>query len=197
MKYVQKDELRRRALAGGLNRSVADVFSIVAYWDQIPGGVVRAGLRWKWRNYSELMGETGYARMTIQRAVKCLRNMALVTTTRIFNPSRPGENVLAFRLTEKGYELLEMDPHATSGGPGTWQSNETAGLAGKKHNGSFQEHCPIKQQQITSAGCSREKEKKKEWVVPHPAPPPLSESEMVTDLNEVAKLLGLADAKSV
>lgn len=104
-----RDAIRVAALANGLDRSCAWVFAIIGYWSQIKGGIaIGNGPKWQWRNYDEIAAEIGYSRKTVGKAVGKLTEMGLIEAKRIWNPSRPGQNVNAFRLTETARDIFNL-----------------------------------------------------------------------------------------
>jgi DNA-binding transcriptional regulator GbsR (MarR family) len=104
-----RDAIRVAALASGLDRSCAWVFAIIGYWSQIKGGTaIGSGPKWQWRNYDEIASEIGYSRKTVGKAVGRLTDLGLIEVKRIWNPSRPGQNVNAFRLTETARDIFNL-----------------------------------------------------------------------------------------
>ena len=194
-KYVHSTELQKRALAAGLKRSSAVVFAILGYWAQVPGGVKKGkGLPWKWRNYDEIAVVSGYGATTVQRAVKQLKSEQLIETRRMFNPSKPGETVNGFRLTNKGYITLELPiPIGANDGPGPTSTpavEEPKAPLGNGHNDDSQQQETFKKKQEQSICCPGKKEegKKEEQLIGQGSK--LHPEERPATLEEVAAILG-------
>jgi DNA-binding MarR family transcriptional regulator len=94
------------ALAHGLNRLNATIFSTIAHWEQYPGGVNVAGETLRYRTANEIADDTGYSVRAISRAVADLRTQQLIETRTIWDPRFAGRRVNGYRLTENGSALL-------------------------------------------------------------------------------------------
>ena len=104
-----KDNLRATALANGVPRASAWVFSIIAFWSQMKGGMsIGPGLKWQWRNYGEIAAELGYSTKTVGKAVRDLIGRDLVEVRRTWNPTKSGQNVNAFRVTAKARAFYKL-----------------------------------------------------------------------------------------